>query len=51
MIPGTTNNFGGSSATEYKTLLGSVYQAGTSGHPSSMIAFENYHQILSNPCE
>lgn len=52
MIPGTTNNFGGSSATEYSTLLGSVYQSGTRSHPGSVIAFENYHQILpTNPCK
>ena len=51
MIPGTTNNFGGTSATEYQTLLGSVYQSGTSKKPGSVIAFENYHQILPNdPC-
>jgi hypothetical protein len=50
-IPGTTNNFGGSSATEYSTLLGSVYEAGVLGHPSSVVAFENYHQVLpNNPC-
>jgi hypothetical protein len=49
MIPGTTNNFGGSSATEYKTLLGWVYQTTTaSNHPSSVILFENYHEILPN---
>jgi len=52
MIPGTTNNFGGSSATEYSTLLGSVYQAGTSHHRGSVIVFLNYHQILpNNPCQ
>lgn len=51
-IPGTTNNFGGSSATEYSTLLGSVYQSGTVSRPGSVIAFENYHQVLpNNPCE
>lgn len=52
LIPGTTNNFGGSSATEYSTLLGSVYQSGTVSRPGSVVAFENYHQVLSNnPCE
>jgi len=51
LIPGTTNNFGGSSATEYSTLLGSVYQTGTVSRPGSVIAFENYHQTLPNPCE
>jgi len=48
LVPGTINNFGGSSATEYKTLLGSLYQTGASKHPSSIIAFENYHQIIRN---
>jgi len=53
MIPGTTNNFGGSSATEYRTLLGSVYQTTTAPHhPGSLVFFENYRQILpNNPCE
>ena len=50
-IPGTTNNFGGGSATEYATLLGSVYISGTSTNPGSRILFENYHRILPNdPC-
>ena len=52
LIPGTTNNFGGSSATEYSTLLGSVYQSGTSRQPGSVIVFTNYRQVLpNNPCE
>ena len=52
MISGTTNNFGGSSTTEYSTLLGSSYQTGTSHKPGSVVAFENYHQILpQDPCE
>ena len=51
-IPGTTNTFGGSSATEYSTLLGSLYISGTRSHPDSVIAFENYHQVLpNNPCQ
>lgn len=52
MIPGTTNKLGGSSTTEYSTLLGSIYQTGTSHKPGSVVAFENYHQILPrDPCE
>jgi len=52
LIPGTTNNFGGSSATEYSTLLGSVYQSGTVRQPGSVIVFTNYRQVLpNNPCE
>ena len=50
-IPGTTNTFGGSSATEYANLEGSVYIDGTLSHPSSVVAFENYYQALpNNPC-
>jgi hypothetical protein len=50
-IPGTRNNFGGSSATEYSTLLGSVYIDGTLSKPSSILGFENFHRVLShNPC-
>ena len=50
-IPGTKNDFGGSSATEFSTLLGSVYIDGTLSHPSSILGFENFHRVLShNPC-
>jgi hypothetical protein len=51
-IPGTTNNFGGSSATEFSTTPEpAVYIGGTSAAPSSQTKFENYRQILSsNPC-
>jgi hypothetical protein len=50
-IPGTTNKFGGSSATEFKTLFGQVAIDGTSSHPSSILVYENFHQILpNNPC-
>ena len=50
-IPGTTNKFGGSSATEFKTLFGQVAIDGTSSHPSSILIYENFHQILpNNPC-
>jgi hypothetical protein len=50
-IPDTTNTFGGSSATEFKTLEPSVYIAGTGRNRGSIILFENYHQILTdNPC-
>jgi hypothetical protein len=51
-IPGTTNNFGGGSATEFSTTPEpSVYISGTSAAPSSQVKFENYRQILSpNPC-
>jgi hypothetical protein len=51
-IPGTKDNFGGSSATEYKMLLGSVYIDGTLGRPGSIVFFENYHRVLPyNPCK
>jgi hypothetical protein len=51
-IPGTTNNFGGSSATEFSTTPEqAVYISGTSVAPSSQIKLENYRQIFSsNPC-
>jgi hypothetical protein len=50
-IPGTKNNFGGSSATEYSTLLGSVYIDGTLSKPASIVVFENFHRVLQhNPC-
>ena len=50
-IPGTTNTFGGSSATEYANLEGSVYTDGTRSHPGSVVNFENYYQALrNNPC-
>ncbi len=50
-IPGTTNTFGGTSATEYKTILGSVYETGTLSHRGSAVFFENYSQVLpNNPC-
>ena len=51
-IPGTTNNFGGSSATEFSTTPEpAVYINGTSAAPGSVTKFENYRRILStNPC-
>ncbi|MBV9340967.1 MAG: hypothetical protein JO159_08775 [Acidobacteria bacterium] len=50
-IPDTTNTFGGSSATEFKSLEPTLYIAGTSKNPGSRIRFENYNQILNdNPC-
>jgi hypothetical protein len=50
-IPGTTNNFGGSSATEFSTIFGEVAESGTRSHPSSFLYYGNYHRILpNNPC-
>jgi hypothetical protein len=50
-IPGTTNNFGGSSATEFSTIFGEVVESGTRSHPSSFLYYGNYHRILpNNPC-
>jgi hypothetical protein len=47
-IPGTTNDFGGSSTTEYGPLLSLVYPGG-SNQPS--FRFNNFRNILpSNPC-
>lgn len=50
-IPGTTNNFGGSSATEYKNLEQSVFIGGTSTNPGARFLLENYYLLLpNNPC-
>jgi hypothetical protein len=50
-IPRTTNNFGGSSATEFSTIFGEVVESGTRSHPSSFLYYGNYHRILpNNPC-
>ena len=50
-IPGTTNTFGGSSTTEFGELESSVYIAGTSSSPGSIILHENFHRIMpNNPC-
>jgi hypothetical protein len=47
-IPGTTNDFGGSSATEFGPLLASAYPA-ANGQPT--FRFNNFRNILSsNPC-
>jgi hypothetical protein len=51
-IPGTTNNFGGSSATEFSTIFGYPFETGTSSNPGSALYFGNYHQVLpNNPCK
>jgi len=49
-IPGTNNNFGGSSTTEFGLLLESAYPAATP--PGSVsVRFNNFRQILpDNPC-
>ena len=50
-IPGTTNNFGGTSATEFSTIFGYPFETGTLSNPGSALYFGNYHQILpNNPC-
>ena len=50
-IPGTTNAFGRSSATEFADLEASVYITGTSTDPSSAPFFENFNRVLpNNPC-
>ena len=47
-IPGTTNNFGGSSAAEFGPLLESAYPA-ANGQPT--LRFNNFRNVLSsNPC-
>jgi hypothetical protein len=47
-IPGTTNNFGGSSAAEFGPLLSLAYPA-ANGMPT--VRFNNFRNVLtSNPC-
>lgn len=53
-IPGTTNNFGGSSTTEFGPISGVAFaEPATPAQPngSSLIIFGNYRRILpENPC-
>jgi hypothetical protein len=47
-IPGTTNNFGGSSTTEFGSLLQSPYPAAVN---TVTVRFNNFRNVLSsNPC-
>jgi hypothetical protein len=48
-IPGTTNTFGGSSATEYGTKLLALFYPAADGGPQYI--YEDFCHILSgNPC-
>ena len=48
-MPGTTNTFGGSSTTEYGSLLPLYYPAAP-GFPAG-IFYEDFRNVLaSNPC-
>jgi hypothetical protein len=50
-MPGTTNSFGGSSATEYKNLLALFYPTVVNGQPVAQYKYEDFHQTLPyNPC-
>jgi hypothetical protein len=51
-IPGTTNNFGGSSKTEFSTnLLRLLYPSvNAKGKPAPEFKYEDFRHILSNPC-
>jgi hypothetical protein len=53
-IPGTTNNFGGSSTTEFGGISGVAFaEIATPAQPngSSIIIFGNYRRVLNeNPC-
>jgi hypothetical protein len=51
-IPGTTNNFGGSSATEYsQNLLRLVYPSvNSAGQPAPQFIYEDFRNIIANPC-
>ena len=47
-IPGTTNNFGGSSAAEYGQLLQTVYPV---PGPATVLRYNNFNSgDLANPC-
>jgi hypothetical protein len=47
--PGTTNNFGGSSTTEFGTTLLKLYYPGPGFTPTSRL--NDYRNVLgSNPC-
>jgi hypothetical protein len=49
LIPGTTNTFGGSSATEYGTDLLALFYPAANGAPQYI--YEDYRNILAtNPC-
>jgi hypothetical protein len=49
-IPGTTNTFGGSSVTEYGSLIPLVY-ADFPGSPGTAPFFEDFRRVLpNNPC-
>jgi len=49
-IPGTQNTFGGSSVTEYGSLLALSYPTVVNGQPQAQNRFEDFRQIVSNPC-
>jgi hypothetical protein len=51
-IPGTTSNFGGSSATEYsQNLLRLVYPSvNSAGQPAPQFIYEDFRNIIANPC-
>jgi hypothetical protein len=48
-IPGTTNNFGGSSTTEFGPLLATVFPA---AGPTTVIRYDNFNSgDMANPCQ
>ena len=51
-LPGTTNNFGGSSVTEYQNLIQLFYPSVDSqGNPVAQYKYEDFHRTLPyNPC-
>jgi hypothetical protein len=50
-IPGTTNDFGGSSTTEYGGLLTTVYPAAGPNGPTTITRINNFNSgDLRNPC-
>jgi hypothetical protein len=50
-IPGTTNNFGGSSTSEYGPLLATVFPAASATGPTTVTRFDNFNSgDMRNPC-
>ena len=50
-IPGTTNNFGGSSTSEYGPLLATVFPTVGATGPTTVTRFDNFNSgDIRNPC-
>ncbi len=47
-IPGTTNTFGGDSASEFGTTLLALFYPAPNGQPQYI--YEDFRNVLTNPC-